>query len=162
MQLKKLKSSKGKMEAIIREHIITHILEKWQWLVQFPQLSGEWQRFRRQPWWVGRSTRAICPMDGQGVWHTGQECGRAALNSLPWWLKPSGQYCLPSPHPPPSLAYIILYLYKLKPCFPVLSPTLCSVLLHKDLLEEVILLSSVKKAAECGQNLGGRWGKNST
>lgn len=68
----------------------------------------------------------------------------------------------PHPTPPPSLAYIILYLYKLKPCFPVLSPALCSVLLHKDLLEEVILLSSVKKAAECGQNLGGRWGKNST
>ena len=37
------------------------------------------------------------------------------------------------------------------------SPALCSVLLHKDLLEVVILLSSVKKAAACGQNLGGRW-----
>ena len=123
-------------------------------------------------WWVaaiceanmfggggGRSTRAICPMDVQECGIMGQERGRAALNSLPWWLKPSGQYCLLSlhPHPLPSRVYIILYLYKLKPCFPVRSPALCSVLLHKDLLEEVILLSSVKKEAACGQNLGGRW-----
>ena len=160
MQLMKLKSSEGKTEAIIREHIIIHTLEKWQWLVQFPQPSGEWQRFGRQlRWWV-RSARAICHVDGQGVWHPGEERGRDALNSLPpqshGWIKPSGQYCLPSPHPkpPPRLIHIIFYLYQLKPCFPVLSLVLCSVLLHKDLLEEVILLSSVKKAAECGQHFG--------
>ena len=138
MQLMKLKSSEGKTEAIIREHIITHTLEKRQWLVQFPQPSGEWQRFGRQPRWWARSARAICHVDDQGVWHPGQERSRDALsptgeshgthqrvNQAPWsTLSP----LTPPQAPAQACSYYLLFV-QIKTLFScaqsgfVLSPT---------------------------------------
>ena len=95
---------------------------------------------------VGEGWQTICHMDGQGAWSLNKNVVELYLSrSLPlphWRIKPSGQYCLP---PTPSLVYIFLYLCKLNLVF------LCSVLLHKDLLEEVILLSLVKKEQNVGR-----------